>query len=49
MLGLRERLPDLGRRVGEVADENERPLLSILSDIRAGRGTLGQLGAWLAR
>src|SRR5713101_5540544 len=29
MLGVRERLPDLCRRVGEVADENERPLLSI--------------------
>src|SRR5205823_12372045 len=38
MLGVRERLPDPGRRVGEVADENERPLLSIFSDLGAKGG-----------
>src|SRR5712692_9391537 len=35
----RERLPNLGRRVGEVADENERPLLSLFSDLSARSGT----------
>ena len=39
MLGVRERLPDLCRRVGEVADENERPLLSIFSNLGARSGT----------
>src|SRR6266852_3104863 len=35
----RERLPNLGRRGGEVADENERPLLSLFSDLSARSGT----------
>src|SRR2546426_6623968 len=39
MLGVRERLPNLCRRVGEVADENERPLLSIFSNLSARSGT----------
>src|SRR5713101_4731105 len=39
MLGVRERLPNPCRRVGEVADENERPLLSIFSDLSARSGT----------
>src|SRR5437867_425312 len=38
MLGLRQRLPYLRGRVGEIADENERPLLSILLDRGSGRG-----------
>src|SRR2546425_4178795 len=39
MLGVRERLPNLCRRVGEVADENERPPLSIFSNLSARSGT----------
>src|SRR2546427_430853 len=39
MLGVRERLPNLCRRVGEVADENERQLLSIFSNLSARSGT----------
>src|SRR6266516_7098216 len=39
MLGVRERLPNLCRRMGQVADENERPLLSIFSDLSARSGT----------
>src|SRR5207248_2569979 len=35
ILGVRERLPHLGRRVGEVADQDERPLLTIFSDLGA--------------
>src|SRR5438067_464533 len=38
-LGVRERLPNLCRRMGQVADENERPLLSIFSDLSARSGT----------
>ena len=38
MLGVGERLPDLRRRVAQVADENERPLLSVFSDLGAGGG-----------
>src|SRR5439155_4500716 len=38
MLGVRERLPNLCRRMGQVADENERPLLSIFSDLSARSG-----------
>src|SRR5207247_2462083 len=39
MLGVRERLPNLCRRMGQVADENESPLLSIFSDLSARSGT----------
>ncbi len=38
VLGLRERLPNLRRRMGQVTDENERPRLSSFSDLGAGRG-----------
>ena len=33
-----QRLPDLRRRMTQVADENERPLLAFLLDLGAGRG-----------
>ena len=39
VLGVGQRLPDLGRRVREVADENERPLVAVLLDLGAERGT----------
>src|SRR5437588_9354850 len=39
MLGVRERLPNVFGIVGEVADENERPLLSIFSNLSARSGT----------
>src|SRR3981081_1329179 len=39
MLGVRERLPNVFGTVGEVADENERPLLSIFSNLSARSGT----------
>ncbi len=35
LLGVRQRLPDLRGRVPQFAHENERPLLSIFSDLRA--------------
>ena len=38
MLGVGERLPDPGRRVAELADEHERPLVSVFSDLGAGGG-----------
>src|SRR5881227_3051039 len=39
MLGVRERLPNVFGIVGEVSDENERPLLSIFSNLSARSGT----------
>src|SRR4051812_18373053 len=39
LLGIGERGPHLRRRVGEVTDENERPLISVLADFSAGRRT----------
>src|SRR5882724_11359466 len=34
-----QRLPDHRRRMAELADENQRPLLSVLLDLRARGGT----------
>ena len=38
MLGFGERLPDLGGRVAQVADQNERPFVSLFSNLGAGCG-----------
>jgi hypothetical protein len=39
MLGVRERLPDLCGGMMEVADENERPPISVFPDLSARSGT----------
>src|SRR6185295_10680576 len=38
MLGVGERLPDSGRRMAEVADQHERPVVAVFSDLGAGSG-----------
>src|SRR6478735_10670997 len=38
MVGIGERLPDPGGRVAEIADQHERPVVPVFSDLGAGRG-----------